>query len=101
MYESLALIMFITLFIVLLSGFPVAFVLGGVSLIFGYFTFGLNFFQPAPFENMGGYDKLYLNCSPSVYIYGSMLEKSGIAEELLETMGLLFGRMRADLPYQW
>ncbi|GAB6887716.1 TRAP transporter large permease subunit [Desulfothermus okinawensis JCM 13304] len=97
MYESLALIMFITLFIVLLSGFPVAFVLGGVSLIFGYFTFGLNFFNLLPLRIWGVMTNYILIAVPLFIYMGSMLEKSGIAEELLETMGLLFGRMRGGL----
>ena len=48
MPEYMSIVLFIVVFALLLLGFPVAFTLGGVSLIFGYFTFGMNFFQLLP-----------------------------------------------------
>jgi len=97
MHDILPLILFLTLFIVLLSGFPVAFVLGGVALLFGYFTFGLNFFNLLPLRIWGIMTNYILIAVPLFIFMGSMLEKSGIAEELLETMALLFGRIKGGL----
>ena len=48
MIEAMPLILFLVLFALLMFGFPVAFTLGGVSLILGYLTFGLNFFNLLP-----------------------------------------------------
>lgn len=97
MHEILPLILFITLFIVLLSGYPVAFVLGGVSLFFGYFTFGLNFFNLLPLRIWGIMTNYILLAVPLFIFMGSMLEKSGLAEELLESMALVFGKMKGGL----
>ena len=79
-------IFFATLFTLLLIGFPVAFTLGGVSLLFGYFTFGLPFFNLLPLR-MWGVMSNYILISVPLFVYmGVMLEKSGAAEKLLETM---------------
>ena len=49
----LPLLLFASLFILLLLGFPVAFTLGGVALVFGYFAFGLNLFNLLPMRIWG------------------------------------------------
>ncbi|TYO98545.1 tripartite ATP-independent transporter DctM subunit [Geothermobacter ehrlichii] len=97
MPEWLPLALFGVVFAMLLFGFPVAFTLGGVSLIFGYFTFGLNFFQLLPLRIWGTMTNYVLIAVPLFVYMGLMLEKSGLAEELLETMALLFGRLRGGL----
>ncbi|GAB4178739.1 MAG: TRAP transporter large permease subunit [Geothermobacteraceae bacterium] len=97
MPEWISLVLFGVVFGMLLFGFPVAFTLGGVSLIFGYFTFGLNFFQLLPLRIWGTMTNYVLIAVPLFVYMGLMLEKSGLAEELLETMALLFGRMRGGL----
>ncbi len=81
----------------LLLGFPVAFTLGGVSLIFGFFTFGLNFFNLLPLRIWGIMSNYILLAVPLFIFMGVMFEKSGLAEELLETMALLFGKLRGGL----
>lgn len=86
-----------SLFILLMSGFPVAFTIGGVSLIFGYLTFGLNFFNLLPLRIWGVMTNYVLIAVPLFIYMGVMLERSGLAEELLETMALLFGRIRGGL----
>ncbi|MCP4404244.1 MAG: TRAP transporter large permease subunit [bacterium] len=91
------LLLFGTLFALLLLGYPVAFTLGGVSLVFGYFTFGLNLFHLLPMRIWGVITNVILIAVPLFVYMGSMLEKSGIAEELLETMALLFGKIRGGL----
>jgi len=95
--ESLPLIYFIVTFALLLLGFPVAFTLGGVSVLFGYFAVGPDFFNLLPLRIWGRITNVVLIAVPLFIYMGTMLEKSGIAEELLETMGFLFGKHRGGL----
>ncbi|PLX67705.1 MAG: C4-dicarboxylate ABC transporter [Denitrovibrio sp.] len=97
MAELMPLFLFLSLFILLMFGFPVAFTLGGVSLIFGYFTFGLDFFNLLPLRLWGVMTNYVMIAVPLFVYMGVMMEKSGLAEELLETMALLFGRVRGGL----
>ncbi|MEO8398195.1 MAG: TRAP transporter large permease subunit, partial [Ignavibacteriaceae bacterium] len=97
MIEILPIIFFIAVLIFLLSGFPVAFTLGGISLIFGVFYFGLSFFNLLPLRIWGIMNNYVLIAVPLFIFMGVMLEKSGLAEELLETMALLFGKLRGGL----
>ncbi len=92
-----ALILFGVMFGMLLFGFPVAFTLGGVSLVFGYFTFGLDFFSLLPLRVWGTMTNYVMIAVPLFVYMGVMFEKSGLAEELLETMAMLFGRLRGGL----
>ena len=97
MAEMMPVFLFLSLFVMLMFGFPVAFTLGGLSLIFGYFTFGLDFFSLLPLRIWGVMTNYVMIAVPLFVYMGVMLEKSGLAEELLETMALLFGRMRGGL----
>jgi len=95
--EYLPLIFFGVVLLMLLAGFPVAFTLGGVSLIFGLATFGLNFFNLLPMRIWGIMNNYILLAVPLFIYMGVMFEKSGLAEELLETMALLFGKLRGGM----
>lgn len=95
--EVWALIMFAVLFVLLLAGFPVAFTLGAVALAFGSFFLGLGFFDLLPLRIWGIMTNFTLLAVPLFVFMGVILEKSGIAEELLETMGQLFGQVRGGL----
>lgn len=95
--EALALVLFALVFLLLLGGYPVAFTLGGISVIFGLFTFGGDFFYLLPLRVYGTMGNYVLMAVPLFVFMGMMLEKSGIAENLLETMALLFGRFRGGL----
>ncbi|MGA1845652.1 TRAP transporter large permease [Deferribacter abyssi] len=97
MTEAMPLILFISVFGLLLLGYPVAFTLGGVSLFFGLATFGLDFFNLLPLRIWGRITNVVLIAVPLFVYMGVMLEKSGLAEELLETMALLFGKLRGGL----
>lgn len=97
MNELMPLLLFASLFILLLMGYPVAFTLGGVSIIFGLMTFGLDFFNLLPLRIWGVMTNYVLIAVPLFVYMGVMLERSGLAEELLETMALLFGRLRGGL----
>ncbi|MEM9266988.1 MAG: TRAP transporter large permease subunit [Cyanobacteria bacterium P01_F01_bin.13] len=89
--------------LVLLSfGYPVAFALGGVAIIFGLLGIALDVFDPIfitamPQRIFGIMNNFTLLAIPYFIFMGAMLEKSGIAENLLETMGSLFGRLRGGL----
>ncbi len=95
--DFLPILFFLVVLVLLLMGFPVAFTLGGASVIFGLFTFGLNFFNLLPLRIWGIMSNYVLIAVPLFIFMGVMLEKSGIAEELLETMALLFGKLRGGL----
>ncbi|MBW8005641.1 MAG: TRAP transporter large permease subunit [candidate division NC10 bacterium] len=95
--ETLAILMIVALLLMLMLGYPVAFTLGAVGLIFGMMGFGLDFFYLLPLRIYGVMENYTLLAIPLFVFMGVMLERSGLAEDLLETMGLLFGRMRGGL----
>ena len=100
--EVVSLIMFATACAVLLLGYPVAFTLGGVALIFAFVGVGLGIFD---LRLLGALASRYfgvmtnelLVAVPLFVFMGVMLERSRVAEQLLETMGLMFGRLRGGL----
>ncbi len=89
--------MFLALTILLMVGFPVTFTLLGTALVFGLIGFGWGFFNLLPLRIWGVMTNVTLLAVPLFVYMGVMLERSGLAEELLDTMGLLFGRMRGGL----
>lgn len=95
--EAWALVMFAVVFVLLLFGYPVAFTLGAVSMLFGGVFLGMDFLNLLPMRIWGIMTNFTLLAVPLFVFMGVMLEKSGIAEELLETMGTLFGRVRGGL----
>ena len=102
LYDWLGLIMFAGALILLSFGYPVAFSLGGVAIIFGLLgisldIFSANFINALPQRIFGIMKNQTLLAIPYFIFLGSMLEKTGIAERLLETMGILFGKLRGGL----
>lgn len=100
--DLLAPLMFCTVFLCIFSGFPVAFSLGGVAVIFGfvgmYFEmFDLNFLQFFPQRVFTVMSNYVLLAVPFFVLMGTLLEKSKLAEDLLLTIGTLFGRFRGGL----
>jgi len=89
--------MFLMLMIMLLVGYPVAFTLGSVALLFGSVFLGLDFFNLLPLQIWGMMNNFTLLAVPLFIFMGVTLDKSGLAEDLLDTMGLLFGKMRGGL----
>jgi tripartite ATP-independent transporter DctM subunit len=86
----------------LLSGYPVAFGLGGVAVLFGLVAMALGVIEPAfvnalPQRIYGIMSNFTLLAIPAFVFMGGMLEKSGIAERLLVAMGQLLGRVRGGL----
>ena len=95
--DYLAAWMFLALTILLLIGFPVTFTLLGTALTFGMIGFGWDFFNLLPLRIWGRMQNVTLIAVPLFVFMGVMFERSGLAEELLETMGILFGRLRGGL----
>ncbi len=95
--EVWSLVMFAVLMVVILLGYPVAFTLGAIALLFGGVFLGLDFFNLLPMRIWGIMNNFTLLAVPLFVFMGVILEKSGIAEDLLETMGLLFGSLRGGL----
>ena len=101
-YEWLGPAMFAGALMLLSVGYPVAFSLGGIAIIFGLIGIALGVFDPIfmtamPQRIFGIMANYTLLAIPYFIFMGSMLEKSGIAEKLLETMGILFGGLRGGL----
>jgi tripartite ATP-independent transporter DctM subunit len=89
--------MFLALTILLMAGFPVTFTLMGTAMVFGLIGFGWGFFNLLPLRIWGVINNVTLLAVPLFVFMGVMLERSGLAEELLDTMGILFGRLRGGL----
>lgn len=94
--------LFAALFIALLTGYPVALTLAGVSLLFAALGIALGVFDPSYLEFLPGrlfgvLSNATLLAVPLFVFMGVMLEKARIAEQLLSSMGALFGRLRGGL----
>ncbi|WP_261368129.1 TRAP transporter large permease [Pseudosulfitobacter koreensis] len=102
--ELLAALMFFGVIGFLLLGFPVAFTLAGTSLLFGSLGMAFGVFDPSNFGSLpnryiGFMTNEVLVAVPLFIFMGVMLERSQIAEQLLLTMGKLFGNMRGGLGF--
>lgn len=104
MAEVMAILLFVALCLALMQGFPVAFTLAGVSLVFAGIGILTNTFDPAflqaiPNRIYGIMTNQILIAVPLFVFMGVMLEKSRIADRLLHNMGLLFGPIRGGLGF--
>ncbi len=106
MYELvdlLPVLMFLALAVLLFSGYPVAFVLGGVGLAFGLIGYWLDAFRLIEFYNLlpriwGGIaENLVLVAVPLFVFMGTMLERSGVAEDLLHALQVMMRRIPGGL----
>lgn len=97
MIEYLPLILFAAIFLLILFGYPVAFTLGGLSVLVGLWVFDVDFFYLLSLRVYGTMQNFVLLAVPLFVFMGMMLEKSGIAEKLLVTMSMIFGRFRGGL----
>ncbi len=101
--EILPLLMFAALAVLLFSGYPVAFVLGGIGLVFGFIgiafdEFTLYQFGSIPSRIFGGIaENLILTAIPMFIFMGTMLERSGIARDLLNCLQVLLRRVPGGL----
>jgi TRAP-type mannitol/chloroaromatic compound transport system permease large subunit len=101
---NLAPLMFVALVFVLLIGYPVAFSLAANGLLFGFIGIELGLLKPEllqalPERVFGIMRNDTLLAIPFFTFMGLILERSGMAEDLLETVGQLFGPLRGGLAY--
>ena len=97
--DSIPLILFLLVFILILFGYPVALTLGGISILAGLLFFDVDFFYLVSLRIYGIMNNFVLLAVPLFVFMGLTLEKSGIAERLLETMAILFGKIKGGLAY--
>ncbi len=100
--EWLAVVLFVLVVAALLAGYPVAFTLAGVSLIFAsvaamFGVFDMAYLQALPNRIFGTMNNETLIAVPLFVYMGLVLERARIADDLLETLGMLFGRVRGGL----
>jgi tripartite ATP-independent transporter DctM subunit len=101
---NMAPIMFVSLVVFLLLGYPAAFSLGAVGLLFAFIGIELGEFRPdflqaLPERVYGVMSNDTLLAIPFFTFMGLILERSGMAEDLLDTIGQLFGTIRGGLAY--
>ena len=102
--EYMAVALFICICLALMAGYPVAFTLGGMSLLFAGAGIALDVFEPSflgalPSRLFGTMNNQTLLAVPLFVFMGVMLEKSRIAEDLLDAMSRLFGGLRGGLAF--
>ena len=101
--DLLPLLMFAALALLLFCGFPVAFVLGGVGLMFGLIGWWFDAFALIEFFNIssriwgGVAENLVLVAVPMFTFMGTMLERSGVAQDLLECLEVLLRKVPGGL----
>jgi tripartite ATP-independent transporter DctM subunit len=101
--EFLPLVMFLTLGVLLFSGYPVAFILGGIALLFGLLGLLLGSFKLVHFFNFvpriwgQAAENLVLVAIPTFIFMGVMMERSGIAQDLLYCVQVLLKRVPGAL----
>lgn len=93
----IGLIMFGVCLGLLLFGFPVAFTFGGAAVVFGLFAEGPGLFALMPHRIWAVMNNTILMAIPLFIFMGIVLQKSKLAERLLESMGFLFGEMRGGI----
>lgn len=101
--SHISILMFVALAALFFSGFPVGFVLGGVSIWFGVIGWALDMFSPIEFFNFmyriwgGAADNIVLIAAPLFIFMGILLEKSQIAADLLRCLQILLRRVPGGL----
>jgi len=89
--EAVTIGMFLGLLIGLFLGHPLAFVLGGLAVVFGYLGWGTTSFYMFLNRTWGIMDNYILVCIPLFILMAQLLDQSGVAEDLFDTMRYLFG----------
>ena len=97
MMEYIGIIMFFVALAMLLFGYPVAFTFGGVAVIFGVMAEGWDLFAFMPFRIYSIMQNVVLMAVPLFIFMGVVLQRTRLAEQLLESMGRLFGDIRGGL----
>jgi tripartite ATP-independent transporter DctM subunit len=95
--EILAILMALGFFVLLFVGFPVAIALAASGLLFGYLGFGMGLFNLLPLRIYGLMENYTLLAIPLFVFMGVMLERSRMAEELLDVIGHAAGGLRGGM----
>ncbi len=95
--EILAILMLASFFVLLMAGIPVALTLATTGLVFGYLGFGSLLFNLLPGRIFGVVTNSTLLAIPLFVFMGMMLEKSKLAEDLMDVIGHLAGSLRGGL----
>jgi len=93
----IGIVMFFVALFALLLGFPVAFTFGGIALIFGVWAEGIDMFAFMPYRIQSIMQNTVLMAVPLFVFMGLVLQKTRLAEQLLESMGRLFGGVRGGI----
>jgi len=93
----IGIVLFITALCLLFLGYPIAFTFAGISLLFGWYAMGPDLFAFMPFRIMSIMQNTILMAVPLFIFMGVVLQKSKLAEKLLESMATLFGEIRGGL----
>ncbi|MCG7532599.1 TRAP transporter large permease subunit [Psychrobium sp. MM17-31] len=93
----IGIVLFITALCLLFLGYPIAFTFAGISLLFGWFAMGPDLFAFMPYRIMSIMENTILMAVPMFIFMGVVLQKSQLAERLLESMATLFGELRGGL----
>ncbi len=93
----IGIVLFITALCLLFIGYPIAFTFAGVSLLFGWYSMGADLFAFMPYRIMSIMQNTILMAVPLFIFMGIVLQKSRLAERLLESMAQLFGEIRGGL----
>ena len=101
-FEWLAILMFVGFFILIMSGYPVGYSFAATGIVFGLIglalgAFDINLLKLMPSRWFGTMSDFTLLAIPFFIFMGSVFEKSGLAEELLEVIGVLMGPLRGGL----
>ena len=102
--QQFAPLMFVGLILIMLIGFPVAFSLSALGLLSGFIAiqmgwFPVTFMYNLPLNIFGILSNDLLLAIPFFTLMGAVLEKCGLAEDMLDSMGQLFGPIRGGLGY--
>ncbi len=93
----IGILLFVAALLLLFSGYYVAYTFAGVSLIVGYIFLGQDLFAFMPYRVMSIMENTVMMAIPMFILMGVILQRSGLAEQLLESMGKLFGGMSGGL----
>ena len=93
----IGMIMFAVALVMLMLGFPVAFTFGGVALFFGVLSEGMDLFAFMPYRIMSVMQNTVLMAVPLFIFMGVILQRTRLAEQLLTSMGRLFGGLPGGL----
>ena len=101
-FEWLAIVMFVLFLFLILSGYPVAYSFAGTAIVFGGIglalgAFDLNLLKLLPNRWFGAMSDFTLLAIPFFVFMGAIFEKSGLAEKLLNTIGILLGPLPGGL----